>query len=186
MKNPFSTLFVFVAMLLITPGSQASERPQKMPALVIQGLDQATQRVVAFAVNGKEPLISSGSQAMVSWVNGRSDHVLSSRRQAEIPSFNYIPSNVQIVRYDTNYVVLMAFPTNKATPAHLSRQLDDPRCPALPQGRALGYNPNDGCRPGSLSPYMSDIIGFVSLERILNDPAVKQGRPAVLIKGRDF
>jgi hypothetical protein len=33
---------------------------------------------------------------------------------------------------------------------------------------------------------MSDILAFISLERILNDPAVKAKRPVLLQLGVDF
>jgi hypothetical protein len=179
------TFLIFIFLFANMGSLLAQDRVQKMPNLKIQGVSHS-QNVVAFAVNGKAPLISSGSQAMVSWVNGRSATVLSIRNQAQIPAFEYVVSNIQFVRYETNYVVLLAFPGNMNQTAYLSRQLNDPRCPSVPPERDLGYNPNEGCRAGTLSPFMGNILGFIPIERIVDDPAAKRGEDVVLKRGEDF
>jgi hypothetical protein len=187
MKNfiKFLSAVVIVSSSLFTWAQNRDSRIMVMPQIQVRGVGQG-KSVVAFVVNGKAPLISSGGVATINWVNGRSEHVPSLRGEALFPHFDYVDYNTQVVRVKSNYLVLLSIDASKPTPVYLSRQIDDARCPLVPPEEDLGSNPNEGCVPGVVSPYMSDILGFISLERILNDPAVKAKRPVLLQLGVDF
>jgi len=166
----------------------AQSREQKirtMPPLQIEGIP-AGKKVVAFAVNGKVALLSSGGVANVSWVNGKSEEAPVVRSRATLKSFEYVAFNVQFVRIATNYVVIVAYDPSLGSPAYLSRQIDDDRCPSTAPLNELGIDPNEGCEDGKLSPYMGEILGYVDLARITSDPNANSNRTVVLKKGVDF
>lgn len=176
---------VVVSSSLATWAQNRDPRIMVMPQIQVRGVSHG-KSVVAFVVNGKVPLISSGGVATINWVNGRSEHVPSLRGESLLPHFDYVDYNTHVVRVKSNYLVLLSIDPSKPMPAYVSRQIDDARCPMVPPEKDLGRNPNEGCVPGAVSPYMSDILGFISLDRVLGDPAVKANRPVLLQRGVDF